>query len=282
MASHVVLCDGGLCNRLNALIFAMILRRRYGHDWRISWPKNNWCGADFARLFTYDLAVDDHTIDYYKQNESAYQLLLHENQRQFSEDRIIYHANLNAYSDYRDILDHHEQVLYFNNLIPPFVGIADLETGLRDFRIAEPLKTRAIEFCSEHRIDDSVVGLHIRKTDFGQAVDDDALFQMVAGSPYRFFVCSDDAEVNERFSQLANCSVFKKQSFPEKMLADEHWQAWTTDHSGREFPFNINRSEEAIAEALIDLLILSRTKLVATSHSTFLNMAGIFKSTRFF
>jgi len=278
----VVLCDGGLCNRLNALIFALILRKRYGHDWRVSWPKNNWCGADFSSLFEYDLPVDDYSIEHYKKNESSYKLLLHENQCQFSENLISYHSSLNGYTDYQEILDGHENVLYFNNLIPRFVSTADIQAGLSGFKIALPIKTAASEFCSERSIDESVLGLHIRKTDFGSTVDDNALYELAAASPLRFFVCSDDADVNRRFSQLPNCCVFEKSSFPEKLIGDVNWQSWTTDNEGRKFPFNITRSEASIAEALIDLLILSRTTLVKTSNSTFLNMAGIFKSTGFF
>ena len=61
-----VLCDGGLCNRLNALMFALILKRKFGGSWRISWPVNNWCGAPFESLFTSELPHDDRSIDSFK------------------------------------------------------------------------------------------------------------------------------------------------------------------------------------------------------------------------
>ena len=48
---NIVMCDGGLANRLNALLFALILRRKFGHEWRIAWPLNNWCGAPLHSLF---------------------------------------------------------------------------------------------------------------------------------------------------------------------------------------------------------------------------------------
>jgi hypothetical protein len=124
--------------------------------------------------------------------------------------------------------------------------------------------------------------LHIRKTDFGDKVNDAELFRLVAGSPQRFFVCSDDAEVNARFSQLPNCSVFPKTHFPTKRVKDAAWQAWITDTEGRQFPYNIERSQEATVEGLVDLLILSRTTPVRASHSTFFTMALLFKNTGFF
>lgn len=278
----IVLCDGGLCNRLNALIFALILRKKFGHAWQISWPTNNWCGAGFAALFESDLPVDDYSIDHYKKNELDYQMLFHENQCQFLESQITYHSSLNDYIGYKNILDANENILYFNSLIPSFVTFQDVQVGLKDLIIAPSIKALATDFCAENRVDETMLGLHIRKTDFGDKVDDNALFEQAKTNTNRFFVCSDDADVNDRFGQLENCVVFKKTSFPEKLIGDTNWQSWTTDNEGRKFPYNITRSEQAVSEALIDLLILSRTTLVLTSNSTFLNMAGIFKNTRFF
>ena len=237
----IVLCDGGLCNRLNSLIFALILRKFFGHMWCISWPKNNWCGADFTKLFESDLLVNDYSIDDYKKNELNYKMLFHENQCQFSENLITYHSSLNNYTEYRKILDSNENVLYFNNLLPGFVTVQDIQAGISDIRIVPSIKAEAIDFCAENRIDDTVIGMHIRKTDFGDTVDDMVLFDLVAASSNRFFVCSDDADVNAKFGLLENCAVFKKTSFPEKLISNVNWQSWTMDNEGRRFPFNITR-----------------------------------------
>jgi len=278
----IVLCDGGLCNRLNGLIFALILRKTFGHAWRISWPTNNWCGADFATLFESDLPVDGYPINHYKKDELNYKMLFHENQCQFSESQITYHSSLSDYAGYGNILDANENILYFNNLIPGFVTIQDIQASIKDLIIVPSILALATDFCAENHVDDSMLGLHIRKTDFGNKVDDNALFELAKANTHRFFVCSDDADVNDRFGQLENCVVFKKTSFPEKLIDEVNWQSWMTDNAGRNFPYNITRPEQAIAEALIDLLILSRTTLINTSNSTFLNMAGIFKNTHFF
>lgn len=279
---HRVLCDGGLCNRLNALIFALILKRRFGHAWSISWPRNNWCGAGFDRLFTSALPHDEHGITHYKRAENDHLLLVHENQLGFDESRLVLNGTLKSYAEYGRLLDSHPSAVYFHHLLPPFVEPGDVRGALGELGLDGQVARTAADFIARHRIDASVLGLHIRKTDFGDRVDERALQAQAAASPRRFFVCSDDALVNQRFAALPNCAVFAKTSFPEKLQQDAAWLHWTSDADGRRFPFNVSRSEASVVEALVDLLILSRTEVLATSGSTFLSMARLFRAGRWF
>ena len=167
-------------------------------------------------------------------------------------------------------------------MIPTIASIQDIQIGLGNLSINKNILDLAQKFCYNNQINESVLGLHIRKTDFGATVNDKELYSIVENSNKRFFVCSDDPEVNERFSLLPNCSVYSKTYFPEKMIFDAGWNHQTKDDQGRDFFYNIERSEASIVEALIDLLILSRTTHVSTSNSTFLKMSMIFKFTNFF
>ena len=96
---NVVLCDGGLANRLNALVFALILKQRYGHDWRISWPVNNWCGAALESLFVPPLPHDALPLSHYRHHD-ARTMLMQENQLDFPAERIVLHQGLHGWSDY--------------------------------------------------------------------------------------------------------------------------------------------------------------------------------------
>ncbi len=279
---NICFCDGGLANRLNALLFALILRHRYGHDWQISWQRNNWCGASFNSLFEIDLPVVERSLSYFKEREGDYWFVVHENQGNFDPSRITFHPTLTDYTAYETLLNRHSKICYLHHLIPSFASLADLQSALAGLRVRPNLVTTVAEYCREHAIDGSVIGLHIRKTDFGNTVDDGELFRLVSQNPNRFFVCSDDAAVTERFSQLKNCHVLEKKHYPEKLIADGGWNSWTVDAEGRQFPFNVQRSEEAIIEALLDLLILSRTTPMMASHSTFFQMALIFNKVGYF
>jgi hypothetical protein len=277
---NIVVCDGGLANRLNALIFALVLQRRFGHPWRISWPVNNWCGAPLEALFVPPLPHDRLPLTHYR-DASTLPCLMHENQIGFDAERYVPHREqLKSFDDWAPWLD--RGVVYFNNLIPEWVGADEVHAAVATMRPAAEVERRAREFCLQHRIDRGVVGLHIRKTDFGDAVNDQALFEQARASPQRFFVCSDAADVNRRFAQLPNCAVFEKTAFPEKRVQDAAWLHWNTDAEGRRFPFNIERGAAAVVEGLIDLLILSRTQPVPTSRSTFLTMAALMQRSGLF
>jgi hypothetical protein len=279
---NVIFCDGGLSNRLNALIFALILKEKYRHTWELSWPVNNWCRASLQSLFSINISTNKNELSYYKKIENDYCLVMHENQCSFTNEKIIFQSNLHNYTDYEKLLSNNKPVFYYHNLIPKFVTFSEIESGLSHLSIQRKIHAKASGFCMRNQIDDSVLGLHIRKTDFGNTVDDNELFNVVKSSGNRFFVCSDDAEVNARFSNLPNCSVYEKSHYPSKYLDEKGWNDHTVDDQGREYFFNIERSEASIVEALIDLLILSKTTQVETSRSTFLRMAMIFKATNFF
>lgn len=278
---HHVLCDGGLSNRFNALIFALVLRRKFGGHWRISWPVNNWCGARFHELFQCDIPVDERNIDDYKASQAEHLLLMHENQVNFAPEHLLINRHFTGYADYEKHLSSGRSCVYYNSLIPNFASFEELRDALQDLQPNADVARRALTFCQQHGIDRQVQGLHIRKTDFGDRVNDEALFQQVQASAARFFVCSDDAQVNQRFAALPQCVVFEKTTFPLKMVDGAGWNQWTQDASGRQFPFNITRPATAVVEGLIDQLILSKTAIVSTSNSTFLHTAKFFGEAQF-
>jgi hypothetical protein len=124
-------------------------------------------------------------------------------------------------------------------------------------------------------------GIHIRKTDFGSnGSDDENLFSLLSNCPQRrFFVCSDDAGVEARFSTLSNVSTYTKRAYV-KTRVDGDWTTLTADHSGRVYASNVTRSATSVEDAVIDLLILSYSQIVDTSKSTFRNTAMLLQAAR--
>jgi hypothetical protein len=281
-SGNIVYCDGGLCNRLNALIYALVLRDRFGHAWSLSWPSNNWCGAGFSALFSIDMTVSTRSLVHYTHLQDEYLFLVHEMQSGLRADRVVRNQSLTTMEAYGAHLNAGKPVFYYHNLFPHPVDAALIGKALGHLRVNPAIWDRARAFCRTNGLDRSVKGLHIRKTDFGSAVNDSQLFDAVAAHADRFFVCSDDREVNERFGALANCCVLEKAHFPRKLLAEGDWNASTTDSDGRRFPYNITRSEESVVEGLVDLLILSTTTVLSTSPSTFLEMARLFQAAAYF
>ena len=99
-----VLCDGGLCNRLNALLFGLLLKQRYGGDWQISWPRNNWCDAAFEKLFTCELPHDENGLAYYRTHQAQHHLFMHEDQGGFDAAHATLNSSLTGWNDWQRVL----------------------------------------------------------------------------------------------------------------------------------------------------------------------------------
>ena len=57
------------------------------------------------------------------------------------------------------------------------------------------------------------------------------------------------------------------------MTDDGGWRDTVVDDDGNEYSFNIERSDESVIDAMVDLLILSKSTILNTSESTFLKTA---------
>jgi hypothetical protein len=148
-------------------------------------------------------------------------------------------------------------------------------------RLQSNILRSAENFRKDSGLGENYYGLQIRKTDFGAGgADDDALFDLVqkAGDK-KFFVCSDNKEVEARFRRLQNVAIYEKKAYVEKLVPGE-WTALAADHSGRVYPCNVNRSAQSVVDAVVDLLVLSYSQVVKTSNSTFLNAALLLKAAR--
>ena len=99
---------------------------------------------------------------------------------------------------------------------------------------------------------------------------------MVKDNPdTHYFICSDDQKLEERFTAHANAFAFPKNKYVEKLTDDGHWRATIEGPDGEEYAFNIERSDESVIEAMVDLLVLSKSTIIPTSESTFLKTAQL-------
>ena len=278
---HQVLCDGGLANRLNTLLVALALKIHTGSAWGIAWPVNNWCGAAFEDLFEPMLPVSRNGLSYFKAQQDRYWQVFHENQIQFDESRITYNKTLSDFESLCNLVRTHQRIVYFHHLIPGFVTDEMLMAGMAYLKPAERVVAAVDQIITEHAIDLKTIGVHIRKTDFGDTVDDLSLYEKISSASGRFFICSDSNEVLTRFAQLENCIALPKPSMPRKLREDGDWNAPIQDVDGRVYPFNVDRDCESVFWGLVDLLILSKTQILVTSGSSFLGLAQRLQTLRY-
>jgi hypothetical protein len=272
----VILCDGGLGNRIGVLLGGMVMARQLDMEPVICWPANSWCGCYFRDLFNTDLKVLELGIRELYEAKKDHTFMIHANQTgaNFQHEVPISPEGLDK------IRANNCNVVYFNDSVPRFIDNAQATNVLDAFPIEHTLFNRAAAFVSQNGINDKVMGVHIRKTDGGQRINEKNLEMYIRNHQgIRVFLCSDDPETERRFKELPGVVVFPKTQYPEK-LEEGDWNKEIVDADGRGFRCNVKRSRESIIEAFIDLLILSNTTISHGSGSTFFQLAKRYEHKR--
>jgi hypothetical protein len=266
-----ILADGGLGNRVAGLIGGLITAERLGLDPVISWPANIWAGCYLEDLFdvtawTHNrLGIRDLVV-----SDSDRIFLLHENQT-----RVPVATELRHSESSEDIIALSDQdVVFYTARVPEHLPQDAVLDQIRNWRLNKDVSAAIKQFIHKHNIDQSVTGIHMRKTD-NYNINEDYWFDYVRDRPeQRFFVCSDEQATEQRFLELPNVIVHEKTHYVEK-LQDGPWrQDALTDPDGRVFPNNVNRGRESVIQAWIDLHILSWTSMASTTKkSSFAQLA---------
>ena len=280
MRSIHIYCDGGFGNRFNTLVAGLLLAERAGLAPIVVWPRNNWCGAGYAELIENEASVLERELVSYVPEKARYQFFMTEDHLKMGVPNRspLQTATL---GDALDYLKQSNLDVYFHTpLIPGFLDMASVLAKVASLRLRRDLHARAESFIAQHRLGE-FFGIQIRKTDFGaNGADDKQLFELLANCPQRrFFVCSDDQAVEQRFATLPNVVVYPKRAYVER-LVDGGWNTPTADHSGRIYACNVNRNALSVEDAIVDLLLLSHSQVVKTSNSTFLNTALLLQAAR--
>jgi hypothetical protein len=265
-----ILCDGGLGNRLNALIGGMLVAEEQGLDVRVSWPLNNWCRADFNELFDYRFNSYDNQDIYqvFEANKNNY-FAIHNNQINYPIPQGK-HIHANNYQ-----LPH--SAAYYHGTVPPRFTPQQIMDKLKLFPIETNIHKKVHDFCDEQSITHEVVGVHLRRTDFKTNQSESEIISWIKEhSDVRFFVCSDDKETELLYSQLYNVIIHPKQFYVDKFVEGD-WNTQHKDEQGRVATCNMNRSKNAVLEGFVDMLILAYTNIqVGQERSTYFKYAKMY------
>jgi hypothetical protein len=269
MKKLIIFCDGGLGNRLSVLIGGFIFSKKFNRKTIICWPQNNWCGCGFNDIFDNEETVITDNINelFYKNLNNKF--FIHENQTDYKIES--YYPNLQNYNLLSSNED--ENLIYYNNSIPDFFSLEEILETLKQFKIKSKIIDKVSNFCNDNNINSETRGIHFRKTDFKNFLNEDEIYNLISSKPtVNYFICSDSFETEQKFKSLKNVLIFPKNNYVEK-FKDGGWNDLIKDNEGREFDFNIKRSKDSVIEGFIDLLILSKTKIIVESHSTFLKFS---------
>lgn len=279
MAKIVIYCDGGFGNRFNALISGLVAAELTGLEPEICWPANNWCGAEYADLFADAKPVSGKNLIDFIDSASDYLVLSHD-QRNADYLKVPFHSvynftDIQAFKQFCD--DHGGDVFYYPALIPTWIPPQNLVNTLNQLNFKKELRSTAEEFISKN-FPEKYYGIHLRRTDLVLGFSDDEVEAILAQNPDKlFFICSDSAETEAKLAQFANARIRPKKAYVERQVAEKGWKEITLDDSQRAYYSNIRRSAESVHDAVIDLILLSKSEILGNTGSTFLNLARLLK-----
>lgn len=275
MKKLYILCDHGLGNRLGSLVSGLKTAELLNYQPIVCWPINNWCQAEFHELFRSSIELESNEFSTMLVNQIHDSGLPFFFISQITEGTISKNYFENSLPAVEEIRKLNSDALFSCAKLPKSYvrDPEDISKYLKFLGIAESIKRTVEKFATENSIDKTVRGVHIRKTDSKNQIDENIVFENMKNSPQqRYFICSDDKSIEDKFITLSNVIIFPKSTYVEK-LQDGQWRDSVTDSAGRNIIFNMNRPKQAMIEAFVDMLILSKTKIDRMSKSTFRGMA---------
>ena len=271
----IIYCDGGLGNRLNALLSGMAIVHYFKLEYIIHWPVNQWCAAEYSDIFTADVNVSTESLISLKGQLDDHAMLLHD--RIASDTLSMPFAS--AY-DYHSLDDLNEKILklgkslfFYPALVPQWIPEALIHAQMSGLSFT-PYITSEVETFIRSRLQRPFHGLHLRRTDLNIGLTDLEVFKIAQGNPdCTFFVCSDDPQAERLASGHPNVFSRSKSSYVQKKQDGDDWLALSKDEDGRAYHGNIQRDKASVIDGAIDMLILAHSQIVGFSGSTFQTMA---------
>ena len=266
-----IFADGGLANRLLCILYPLAMGGYDKYDLELLWPRTNWCDCDFTTLFESEIISsslhinDPSSVKNFNKNTliiSHIKTALAQDFEELSQGEISNEEHfLNIWSD------SHRPVLYNHHSLPHFFSgdpqsIPKLMPAFQVFRPQSYIIRNVQRFLSAHDISpESTVGLHVRGTDFNPSEDliSRAEDFIKANPNQKIFLCTDDEFIKSRLAISSNVIV-------QKNIALVNFDEERAE---------IYRSSDSVISALTDLLILSNTRILRTSNSSYLYLARL-------
>ncbi|NBQ39635.1 MAG: hypothetical protein EBU34_07590, partial [Alphaproteobacteria bacterium] len=272
-----IFCDGGIGNRLNALISGIAIARNFKLTLTVYWPVNTWCGASFHDIFEnkFDVRID--ALNTLAGKFPNAKMMLHD-----SIGAQVLQVPFESAYDYLSLEDFAQRGLPWNRdiflypaIIAPWIPESLVHAALRSLTFSDSIRT-AVQSFIINRLERPFHGLHLRRTDLRVGLSDVEVLALAQRNPSEvFFVCSDDPQAEALACAHPNVYARPKIHHVEKIEAHADWISPSKDQEGRVSYGNIQRGRDAVIEGTIDLLILAHSQIVGFSGSTFQRMAKL-------
>jgi len=278
MAIMRIRAEGGMGNRFNAMFTGVIAAVKHGWTPLVIWPVNDNCGAGLDDLFSYV------PFEYSKTWEPVdWPLITHwpwKNRKNYTINDLSKFVGQDV-----ELTDH--SLRWDENIATEI---------LQKFIVKQEISEYLKNFCDKNQIDKSVTGYQIRGSDNYFHQHHLEALEAVKDKTRRFFVCSDQKDIEETFMGFENVVLHNKNHYTEKLDPEKPWVldlpkskeifvnggAVTIEvekhgklKEGCIPWYNTIRNKDQSIDAFCDMLILAKTSLVR-NHSTFNQWARVF------
>ena len=271
-----IYCDGGLGNRLNALVGGLAIAGYFKLEPLVHWPINANCRAAFADLFDREMPLGAESLTGLRGALADHEVLLHDAVAAERLDvRFASAYDFDSLDEFfARIVANGRPVLFYPALIPSWIPAPLIASAVSKLSFAAGIHRVAADFVRD------VIGapyhsLHLRRTDLNIGLTDIEVMRLVQGNPDAlFFVCSDDAGAERLAAAHPNVRFRGKSGYVVRGDDGQDWLAPRLDDDGR-LMGNLERGRDSVIDAAIDMLVLGRGSIVGYSGSTFQTMARL-------
>lgn len=279
-------CDGGFGNRFNSLVTGLCISRLFNLEPIVVWLQTNRCMAGFEEIFDISVSnieiIGESQFSDIKQTNTLQEMyhgfdyLVDEVNFRPTPFNVLLKKDLNEL--YTLVSETNNDIYFAVSLIPKYFDLGLISSVLDQLVFIKEIREKVSHFLAKNT-KQNFYGLHMRMTDFCTSEEQKQSWINLIKSNLNkdFFVCSDSQDFEKEVSLFSNVFLFDKNSYVEK-LTDGDWRHQFLDKDGRVMRFNVNRSSESVIDAMVDLLILSESEIVQTSHSTFLKTALLLRA----
>jgi len=276
MSKVYIYCDGGFGNRYHSLVCGLFLGKACDREPVVIWPINPFNEAAFKDIFDTDIAecTDFNGKEWIEKLNPVHLVAWNPWHAEVDEQ----HNCLGIYTGIDQFLRNKQDkdVFFYGGRLCPWVDIRNLQPIIDMVPFQKSIQDQAEKFIVNNFGTDSFNGLHVRKTDHPYPLEEEEFIKQInEQTQTKCFVCSDDPATEQKFlNACPNVRVFPKQHYVEMLVPNGNWGYEVTDSTGHRFPFNVKRGSESVIEAMVDLLILSKSNIINTDHrSTFIRTA---------
>jgi len=263
-------CDGGFGNRYHTLVSCIALSRQFDTHLVVSWPKNEWCEANYSDLFATQLPVIEQEIPELTSGRvNQLEPCLKGGYALFNYQAL---SNLELFAETLDLAPIGAACAFTH--LPLGIESQRMIEAFRSLEIHQALIGAAQDFIRS-QLGRPYYGIHLRRTDIHVGFTDHEIGKLLRRYEGEiFFLCSDDPESEKKLAS-PNLRTRVEKQYVQKKLTQENWTHPTQYGAGSQYTYNSNlvRTADSMKDAVVDAIILANSSLVGDSPSTFFHVA---------